>query len=494
MIIVKDNAVKKINNFWNHALFHPTDAVEDPWGKMLLDRFSADGAVKTVRVYAMLEDIVYLDENGNLQYDFRISDLRLDYLLSRGFDLLIALAGMPDCIAQNTTGKTSVSKNKTRYKGKMWNTSPPRDPKLWEEVCYEYVRHNIERYGIETVSKWHFQCFNEPDIPAFFMSELPYNASNVPVRLEAYCKMYEGFARGLKRASPLISIGGPALAVSLSFLDGLLSYIRENALPMDFISYHSYGTEPSLITCGKKPVCVANHFVKHKQYMEVIEKNGFAHLPVIIDEWGIAAGGFCNRDDYPELMFRETELFSSYYARLIHDIAYSDMKIEKMMICLSGQHEMVEDFTGFRNFFTLHFIAKPIYNAHVLASRLGGELLDLECDRENLFVTATKKSDGYAVLLTYSNELLTDDLPDREENLRFAEDIAGKKVTIWCIDRENTNPYRLCQRLGIGDPTPKELDILREEGRLKPLVTFVSDGEPITLGLSANCTYLVEIH
>lgn len=491
MIKVTDKIIKKQQNFWNHALFHPTDAVEDAWGMRLLDRFAADGAVKTVRIYAMLEDIVYLDDDGRLQYDFRVSDLRLSYLISKGFDLLIAYAGMPDCIAKTTFGKTSVSKNKTRYKGKMWNTSPPSYPELWEEICYQYTKHNIEVFGVETVRKWHCQCFNEPDIPPFFMSNLP--LSEVSARLEEYCKMYEGFSLGVKRADKSIPVGGPALAVKLDFLDGLLAYVRANDLPLDFISYHNYGTEPSLITNGKKPPRVSNHIVKHKAHLAVIEKKGFGDLPIIIDEWGMATGGFCNRDDYPELMFRETEEFSSYYARTVHDFAYSDYKIEKILICLSGQHEMLEDFTGFRNFFTLNYIAKPIYNAYVLASKLGEELLQVECDNENVFCTATKTEDGFAVLLTYSDELLTDSLPPVTESMTFGKDISGKKVTVWCIDRETTNPYRLYEKMGIGNPTAEELTLLRKEGRLKPISEFVSQGEAIVLKLTANCTYLVEV-
>ena len=46
----------------------------------------------------------------------------------------------------------------------------------------------------------------------------------------------------------------------------------------------------------------------------------------------------------------------------------------------------------------------------------------------------------------------------------------------------------------MGEPTEEELAILREEGRLKPMAEFVSDGDPIPLNLTANCTYLVEIH
>ena len=61
MITIYEKEERKINNFWNHCLFHPTDAVEDPWGKRILDRMAKDGAIKSVRIYAMLEDIVYLD-------------------------------------------------------------------------------------------------------------------------------------------------------------------------------------------------------------------------------------------------------------------------------------------------------------------------------------------------------------------------------------------------------------------------------------------------
>jgi hypothetical protein len=146
MIKVSNKVVKKQHNFWNNILFHPTDAVEDSWGKRILDKVAEDKCAKTVRVYTMFEDIVYIDMDGHLQYDFRTSDLRLDYLVEKGFDLLLAYAAMPDCIAKSVDEKTSVSFNKTRYKGKLFNTSPPSDYALWEEVCYQYTKHIVERY------------------------------------------------------------------------------------------------------------------------------------------------------------------------------------------------------------------------------------------------------------------------------------------------------------------------------------------------------------
>ena len=84
MIRIESTVIKERKNFWGQCLFHPTDAVEDPWGKRILDRISADKAIDTVRVYTMFEDIVYLGEDGKICYDFRLCDLRLDYLCKPG--------------------------------------------------------------------------------------------------------------------------------------------------------------------------------------------------------------------------------------------------------------------------------------------------------------------------------------------------------------------------------------------------------------------------
>ena len=66
MIKIGKEIIRKQENFWSDCLFHPTDAVEDPWGKRILDRMAQDKAIKTVRIYTMFEDIVYLDEDGGL--------------------------------------------------------------------------------------------------------------------------------------------------------------------------------------------------------------------------------------------------------------------------------------------------------------------------------------------------------------------------------------------------------------------------------------------
>ena len=101
MVTIFNEVIKRQKNFWNNCLFHPTDAVEDDWGRRILDQMAEDKAIQTVRIYTMFEDIVSLDENGNLRYDFTENDVRLDYLLEKGYDLLLAYGAMPDCIARD---------------------------------------------------------------------------------------------------------------------------------------------------------------------------------------------------------------------------------------------------------------------------------------------------------------------------------------------------------------------------------------------------------
>ena len=493
MIEISDKIIKKHEKFYSGAVFHPTDAIEDAWGKRILDRIAKDGAVKTMRIYTMFEDIVYLGDNNELCYDFRLSDLRLDYMVEKRYDLLLAYAGMPDCIAESSEFKISMSKNKTRYKNKMWNSSIPKDYKLWEEICYEYTKHNIERYGIEVVSKWRCHCFNEADTSNFFMNNLPKELeTTMEHRLPEYCKLYKAFVNGVSRASDKIKVGGPALAWRRQFLGGFLDFIKESGTRLDFISMHEYGTSPKSLNDKLMGIDVQNSIDKHQGLYEVIEEKGFGDTPVIVDEWGLASSGFKNYEDCPDLLVREHEVFSAYFAKLVHKLTYSNYKIDGYYICLSGQHEMTKDFTGFRNFFTLNFFAKPIYNAFYLTSKLKENLLD-GVEDNNLFIMPTKDEKGYSVLCSYSARTFSEDLENRTETIAFKENLKGKKATVYLIDKFTTNPYRKYVEMGVDEPNEKEIEILKEEGNIKPIKEFILTENEIELTFTANSTYLITI-
>jgi xylan 1,4-beta-xylosidase len=134
-IIDANGEAIKLNNFWNHIHFHPTDAIEDEWGKRILGNVSKDKIAGYIQLYAMLEDIVSRTKNGELEYDFKLNDQRLDYILSIGLKPLICYNFMPRDIAKNPLQLSNME----RYKGKRFNYSEPADYKEWQEVVYQYT-------------------------------------------------------------------------------------------------------------------------------------------------------------------------------------------------------------------------------------------------------------------------------------------------------------------------------------------------------------------
>ena len=306
--------------------------------------------------------------------------------------------------------------------------------------------------------------------------------------------MYDAFARGVRRASSAIRIGGPALAHTLEFLDAFLAHVRENYVEINYIALHNYGAQFRELNDGTKRIAVDNQLVIYDTYVDIIRKNGFGDIEIVLDEWGAAAQGFYNIEECPTFIFRENEVYASYFAKLIYKLVEARYNISKMMICLSGQHEMVTDFSGFRNFFTLNFIDKPIYNAHLMTSKMGDLLVDTKVENENIFAVSTKDEAGnFATLLTYCSQYFEEDLPAITEQVTFAEDISEKTVTVYCIDKNHTNPCRMWQKNGSHDPiSEEELKELRREGKLKPLLVQ-KGSEELKLDLIPNATFLITV-
>jgi len=300
----------------------------------------------------------------------------------------------------------------------------------------------------------------------------------------------------VRRASSAIRIGGPALAHVMEFLDAFLTHVRENNIEINYVALHDYGLQHGSrdLNAGKR-IAVENQLVKYDAYVDIIRKNGFGDIEIVLDEWGATSQGFYNIEECPGFIFRENEVYSAYFAKLICKLVEARYNISKMMICLSGQHEMVTDFSGFRNFFTLNFIDKPIYNAHLMTSKMGDLLVDTKVENENIFAVSTKDEAGnFATLLTYCSQYFEEDLPAITEQVTFAEDISDKTVTVYCIDKTHTNPCRMWQKNGSHDPIgEEELKELRQEGKLKPLLVQ-KGSEELKLDLTPNATFLITVN
>ena len=96
------------------------------------------------------------------------------------------------------------------------------------------------------------------------------------------------------------------------------------------------------------------------------------------------------------------------------------------------------------------------------------------------------------MLLSYSGEYFEEDIETVKEKISFEEELVGKTVTVYRIDKETTNPYRVYQRLGLSELSAEDIALLRREGEMKPIYTGKLEGDA-ELTIGANSTYLITV-
>ncbi len=150
------------------------------------------------------------------------------------------------------------------------HVDPPQDFEKWAKVCVNVIKHynsgwaNGYHYNIK-----YWEIWNEPDIPNFW--------TGTP---EEYYRLYETTAKAIKSYDPKVKVGGPVLAVHLSFLEGFLAYCRDHQVPLDFVSWHMYSTQPSAV------------YLKAAKVRELMNKYGFPNAESILNEWSYFPGNW----------------------------------------------------------------------------------------------------------------------------------------------------------------------------------------------------------
>jgi xylan 1,4-beta-xylosidase len=210
----------------------------------------AELGVASVRAHAIFHDSlgVYREVDGEPVHDFEKSDAALERLLSTGLSPVIELSFMPHDLAANPD--TTVFD----YRGII---SPPRDPDRWAALVVDLVEHLRERFGAETVRRWPFEVWNEPNLKVFWSADEA-----------AYFDLYDITARAVKSVDPSIQVGGPATA-AVGWVDDLLAHAAETGVPVDFISTHTYGLSP----LDLRPITA---------------RAGRPDLPLYWTEWGVS--------------------------------------------------------------------------------------------------------------------------------------------------------------------------------------------------------------
>jgi len=234
---------------------------------------------------------------------------------------------------------------------------------------------------------------------------------------------------------------------------------------------------------------------------KVAKMCGFGHLPLVCDEWGAITEGYLDKSRIPEMAFRENEEYAAYFVRMLTLFDELNLPYEQMMICLSGQHNLKGDLLGNRNFFSKSFYPKPIFNAYVLANKLGDEKLYYYPELEDEYVSvmpSRHKDDGHmSVLMCYGDDGFVLPRPTKDFEIEFAGIDKKYNVVKYVIDKNNANCYTKFLELGEPQDAPEDIQaIIREAGTLKPEECGTVSPENITLNvrMENNAVVLLELY
>src|ERR1700723_4263110 len=179
------------------------------------------------------EDGVYdEDDQGHPVYNFSYVDQIYDGLLQNGVRPFVEISFMPKKLALRQDVHPFWYKQ---------IVSPPKDYKKWDDLIRTLAQHLVDRYGLDEVSKWYFEVWNEPNID--FWAGDP--------KLATYFELYDHTARALKAVSARIQVGGPATARA-AWVEPFLKHVRAESVPIDFVSTHVYANDEPYATLNVK--------------------------------------------------------------------------------------------------------------------------------------------------------------------------------------------------------------------------------------------------
>jgi xylan 1,4-beta-xylosidase len=424
---------------------------------------------KYVRFHAILHDEVGVyneDEHGNPVYNFSYVDQIYDGLLKNGVRPVVEISFMPKKLAFNPDALHPFW-----YKQ---NVSPPKSMELWDDLMKHFAQHLVDRYGIDEVSQWYFEVWNEPNID--FWNGIP--------RDKSYYDLYAHTARALKGVNPKLRVGGPATAAA-HWIPEFLQYVAANHVPIDFVSTHGYADdtpEDMLDTTENVPmddrVCRAVAKV-HSQ----IKASAMPNLPLFWTEWNVQG-------------MNESRDTTFVGAGLANTVRQCDGMVDMMSFwTFSDVFEeggpIPKPFEGEFGLRAKGGINKPSYYDFELLHELGNQRLT--SDSKDLIVT--RRADGELAIAAW-NLVDPDDQhgQTRQMKLSFPGVPPNARVTIQRVDDDHGNVLPKYAAMGKPlDPTPAQVEQLNAETALPaPEQVRLKDGM-LELKLTPNTLALIKV-
>jgi xylan 1,4-beta-xylosidase len=424
-----------------------------------------------VRFHNILHDEVGVydeDENGNPVYNFTYVDQIYDGLLQNGVRPVVEISFMPKKLALRQDVHPFWYKQ---------IVSPPKDYAKWDDLMRAFAKHLVERYGLDEVSQWYFEVWNEPNID--FWTGDP--------KEDTYFELYDHTAKALKEVSPRLRVGGPATS-SAHWVDDFIAHVATNNVPVDFISSHSYADDTTEDIFGHHMEMPMNQRVcgAIRKVHEQIAQSKRPTLPLFWTEWSVPSYGDLNARD------------NVYVGpALAYDIEQCDGLVDMMSWwtfsdVFEENGPRREPFDGGFGIMAAGGIKKPSYSAFRLLHMLGTERLANPAD-----ALVTRRKDGTIVLALWNlvemNELASG--KPKTIALKFENVRRGSNVVLTRMYAQHGNSQGAYQAMGKPKyPTQsqvKELNRAAEVG--EPQHTKIGPDGLLNVEIPVNGLVIVEM-
>jgi xylan 1,4-beta-xylosidase len=422
-----------------------------------------------VRFHAILHDEVGVydeDAQGHPVYNFSYVDQIYDGLQANGVRPFIEVSFMPKKLA------AKEALHPFWYKQ---NVSPPKDWDKWDDLVTQFTKHLVERYGIDEVSQWYFEVWNEPNLD--FWAGEPKQAS--------YWQLYDHTARSIKQVSARLRVGGPATAQA-AWADAFIRHCAENKVPVDFVSSHVYGNDKAQDVFGIDEKIPRDQMVCRsvKKVHDQIKSSAMPDLPLIWTEY--------NASYFNEPAVTDSIYMGPWLADTIRqcDGLTNMMSYWTFSDVFEEQGVVKQPFYGGFGLIAAGGIPKPSYNAFKLLHLLGDERITLDSST----VLATRHKDGSLVVAVWNLIPPDETGQSRTIHLRF-EHLAGHpRAYISQVDRDHGDIHPAYEKMGQPRyPTEKQLAELQRAAKLPPAeIRKLVHGE-LTLDLPPDGLSVVEV-
>jgi xylan 1,4-beta-xylosidase len=447
-------------HFWEHTVgsCHAAMALRADWQRQLKQCHDELG-FQHVRFHGLLSDDMGTlnNQDETLIYSFFNADQICDFLLSIGMRPFVELSFMPLTLS---SGPDIVF----HYKA---NITPPRDLHAWEVLISKLVTHWVQRYGVDEVSKWFFEVWNEPNLPAFWTGTQ-----------DDYFHLYERTAHAIKNVNKGLKVGGPATAAN-AWIPEFTAFCDRWKVPCDFISTHHYPTDafgkPGDDTIAQ--LTQSRRSVLREQVALTKEQAG--GRPVYYTEWSTSSNPFDMLHDlsYAAAYITKTVLEAQGYVEGYSYWTFSDIFEENYFNSVP--------FHGGFGLLNIYGIPKPAYRAFELLHKLGEERLDVSGSHATVDSWAFRKGNSIQVMLVQSVLPGHDAAVENVEvNLAFNGNITGAYVER--IDDYHANATQAWIELNSPQSLkPEQVAQLQDASKLirEPL-DFVSDNGSVRFSIA----------